>query len=137
MKRADKAISETVGTLILLGISVSLFSVLYVSVMVINPTSASPSVNLICSLDGNNITIEHRGGKTLDLDTRLIVTKNEQNWNEPVSGYLSDEAKNNTVWNVGEHVVYPVPGGITNEKLSLSVVDGESNSVILLINLQE
>ena len=136
MKRSNKAVSETVGTLILLGISVSLFSVLYVSVVTIYPTSASPSVDLICSLDENNIIIEHRGGKTLDLQTEFIVTINETVQSFIINNYLSNQSKANEVWNVGERVVYPV-GDIIDKRVSISVIDTRSNSIITMVNLQE
>ncbi len=135
MKRSNKAVSETVGTLMLLGISVSLFSVLYVSVITIYPNSSSPSVNLLCSIEGNNIIIEHRGGKTLDLNTKFIVTINGTDEKFSVYDYLNNKFKENGVWNVGEQVVYPV-GNIIGKKVSLSVIDVNSNSVIVMVDLQ-
>src|SRR4030042_6276319 len=108
MKRSDKAVSETVGTLMLLGISVFLFSVLYISVVTNYPISASPSVNLLCSIEGNNIIIEHRGGKTLDLDNKFIVTIEEVEQTFIVYDYLNNESRNDSRWDVGERVVCPV-----------------------------
>jgi len=136
MKKEDKAVSETIGTLLLLGISISLFSVIYFSVMTIYPISASPSVNIICSVEDNDILIEHRGGKTLDLDTKFIVTIDGSGEKFTVNDYLSSEFKANGVWNIGEQVVYPV-GDITNKKVSLSVIDDHSNSVIMMVNIKE
>lgn len=136
MNRSDKAVSETIGTLLLLGISISLFSVIYFSVMTIYPISATPSVNIICSFNDSNIIIEHRGGKTLDLDTKFIVTIDGSGEKFTVKDYLSSEFKANDVWNVGEQVVYPV-GDITNKKVSVSVIDEHSNSVIMMVNIKE
>jgi len=136
MKRSDKAISETVGTLLLLGISISLFSVIYFSVMTIYPASATPSVNLFCFVKQNDIIIDHRGGKALDLDTKFIVTINGTSNNFVVKDYLNNESKANGVWNIGEKVIYPV-GNIEGKKVSLSVIDSHSNSVIMLVKLQE
>jgi hypothetical protein len=136
MKKEDKAVSETIGTLLLLGISITLFSVIYFSVMTIYPISASPSVNIICSVEDTDIFIEHRGGKTLDLDTKFIVTIDGSGEKFTVNDYLSSESKANGVWNIGEKVVYPV-GDITNKKVSLSVIDEHSNSVIVMVNIKE
>lgn len=137
MKRANKAVSETVGTLLLLGISVALFSVVYLSVLTIYPSSTKPSVNFICSVDENNenITIEHCGGKELDLDTEIQISINATNDKISVRDYLNNESKKNGEWNVGERVVYPVED-ITDKMVSVSVIDKESNSVIMMIGFQ-
>lgn len=136
MKRTNIAVSETVGTLLLLGISVSLFSVIYLSVLIVSPSPIRPSVNLICTVEKNNITLEHRGGKTLDLDTEIIVTTNGTNETLTVNDYMNNESKENGVWNIGERVVYPA-GDITDLKVSVTVVDVYSNSVIMMAVLQE
>jgi len=136
MKRADKAVSETVGTLLLLGISISLFSVLYVSVGTIYPASSSPCVNLICSLNDSNITIEHRGGKDLDLQTKFIVTINGTAQTYVVNDYLTSKSKENNVWNIGERVVCPI-GSTINKVVSVSVIDIRSNSIIVMADLQK
>lgn len=137
MNRANKAVSETVGTIILLGISVALFSVVYVSVLTIYPSSARPSVNIICSVDENNqnITLEHCGGKRLELDTEIRITINETNEKFIIEDYLNNDSKENGAWNVGERVKYPVED-ITNKMVSVSVVDKESNAVIMMIGFQ-
>ena len=137
MKRLNKAVSEIVGTLLLLVISISLFSVIYLSVLTIYPSPTRPSVDLICSIDenNNNIKIEHCGGETLDLDTEFILTIAETNEKFTAGDYLNNESKNNRVWNIGERIVYPV-GNITDMKGSISVVDIHSNSVILMVVFQ-
>ncbi len=136
MKRRNLAVSETVGTLLLLSISISLFSVIYFSVLTISPSPITPAVNLICKFEKNNITLEHRGGKTLDLDTEIIVTTNGTNETLTVNDYMNNESKENGVWNIGERVVYPA-GDITDLKVSVTVVDVYSNSVIMMAVLQE
>ena len=136
MKSTNIAVSETVGTLLLLGISVSLFSVIYLSVSIVSPSPTRPSVNLICTVEKNNITLEHRGGKTLDLDTEIIVTINGTNETLTVNDYMNNESKENGVWNIGERVVYPA-GDITDLKVSVTVVDVYSNSVIMMAVFQE
>jgi FlaG/FlaF family flagellin (archaellin) len=138
MNRANKAVSETVGTMLLLGISIALFSVVYISVLTIYPSDTSPSVNIIFSVDENNtnITIEHCGGKELDLDTEISITIDEANEKFSVGDYLSNESKNNGAWNAGERVKYPVED-ITDKNVLVSVIDKVSNSVIMTIGFQE
>jgi hypothetical protein len=135
MKRRNLAVSETIGTLLLLSISVSLFSVIYSSVLSTNPSPTKPSVNLIGKFEKNNITLEHRGGKTLDLDTEIIVTINDTTERFIIHDYMNNEARENGVWNIGERVVYPT-GDVTDLKVSVSVIDIITNSVIMLVALQ-
>jgi FlaG/FlaF family flagellin (archaellin) len=134
MKRTNKAVSEIVGTLLLIGISITLFSVIFIFVSTIYPSSSRPSVNLICSAEKNNIIIEHRGGKTLDLDTKLTVAINGTNNKFIVGDYLNNKSRDNGVWNIGEQVVLPV-GDITDKNISISVVDVHSNSLIMMVIL--
>lgn len=136
MKSDNKAVSETVGTLLLLGISISLFSVIYLSVLTIYPSSDRPSVNLICSAEENNIIIEHHGGKTLDLDTKFIVNIDGTNEEFKVGDYLNNESRIDGIWNIGERVELPV-GNITDKKVTLTGVDIHSKSEILMVVLQE
>ena len=134
MKRANKAVTEIVGTMLLLGISVSLFSVIYIAVLTVSPSPPIPSVNLICTVEENNVILEHRGGKTLDLDAEFSVTIAGTNEKFKVGDYLNNESKDNGVWNMGERVVYPA-GDVMD--LKVTVVDVQSNSVILMGVIQE
>lgn len=136
MKRANKAVAEIVGTLLLLGIAVTLFSVIYLSVLTVFHSTTRPSVNLICTVEENNVILEHRGGKTLDLDTEFTVTIAGTNEKFTVGDYLNNESRDNGVWNIGERVVYPT-GDIRDLEVSVTVVDVKSNSVIMMATLQE
>jgi hypothetical protein len=134
-KRINLAVSEIIGTLLLLLISVSLFSVVYINILIGSPSPIKPSVNLICTLEKNNITLKHCGGKTLDLDTEIITNINGTTTKFIVNDYMNNGSRKNGVWNIGEQVVYPA-GNVTNKKVSASVVDKHSNSVILSVVLQ-
>jgi hypothetical protein len=136
VKRRNIAVTEMVGTMLLLVISVAIFSVLYLSIVTVSPNPAQPSVNLICTLDNENITFEHRGGETLDLDTVITVTINDVNNKFIVDNYINNDFKEDGEWNVGERVIYPT-GDVTDLKVSVSVVDKLSNSVIMMVDLQE
>ena len=136
VKRRNNAVTEMVGTMLLLVISVAIFSVLYLSIVTVSPNPAQPSVNLICTLDNENITFEHRGGETLDLETVITVTIDDVNNKFIVDNYINNDFKQDGKWNVGERVIYPT-GDVTNLKVSVSVVDKLSNSVIMMIDLQE
>lgn len=135
MIRKNKALSETFGTILLLGISVSLFSVVYVMVFTVSPSPISPSVNLFCSLENDNLTIEHYGGKTLSLNTSVKLKIDNTNYTITIKDYMNKESKENGVWNVGEKVVYPIDIKEEDKKISVYVIDVQSNSVILMTDL--
>jgi flagellin-like protein len=131
-KRADEAVSEIVGTILLLGITVSLFSVICVIVLSYPFSPSSPSTNLVGMVEGDYLLIEHRGGKALDLGTKVSLTIGD-NMSEiiTVGNYLNNESKGDNRWDIGEWFVYQ-NGNITGKKVGIAVVDVESDSVILI-----
>ncbi len=133
-KRADEAVSEIVGTILLLGITVSLFSVICVIVLSYPFSPSSPSTNLVGMVEGDYLLIEHRGGKALDLGTKVSLTIGD-NMSEIITvgdrDYLNNESKVDNRWGIGEWFVYQ-NGNITGKKVGIAVVDVESDSVILI-----
>lgn len=136
-KRADdEAVSEIVGTILLLGITVSLFSVICGIVLSYPFSPSSPSTNLVGMVEGEYLLIEHRGGKALDLGTKVSLTIGD-NMSEiiTVGDYLNNESKGDNRWGIGEWFVYQ-DSDITGKKVGIAVVDVESDSVILIETFQ-
>ena len=70
------AVSEIIGTLLLLAIAVIIFSSLIVYVLSMDDDPAAPSLNLVgrVAASGGNAIIEHNGGDSLRLkDTKVIL----------------------------------------------------------------
>ena len=132
--RANEAVSDVVGTVLLLGMTIALFSVLCIGVLSYPSSSSSASVNLVGTINDGNLYLEHCGGEALDLDTKVIITIDG---NLPVSirvgDYLTDE-NNDNKWSIGEGLV--CHSGIGEKQVKITVVDTESNSVIMLGSLQ-
>ena len=131
MKKAEKALSEVVGTVMLLGMAVSLFSVLSIVVLTHPFNPSAPSVNIVGMIDGTDIILEHHGGEALDLDTRILIAVGGNRISITVRDLLDDESK---VWTIGERLrlnysEYSVKG-IVGQKVIVSVVDVESNSLL-------
>ena len=135
-KRTDEAVSEIVGTILLLGITVSLFSVICVIVLSYPFSPSSPSTNLVGMVEGEYLLIEHRGGKALDLGTKVSLTIGD-NISEIiiVGDYLNNESKGDNRWSIGEWFVYQ-DSDIIGKKVGIAVVDVESDSVILIETFQ-
>ena len=132
IRRTDDAVSEIVGTILLLGITISLFSVICGVVLSYPFSPSSPSTNLVGMVEGEYLLIEHRGGKTLELETKVSLTIGD-NMSEiiTVRDYLNTESKADNLWGIGEWFVYQ-NSNITGKKVGIAVVDLESDSVILI-----
>ena len=67
-RRSSQAVSEVVGVILLLGITLGLFGFLNYVVFSFSFQPSAPSVNLVGSIDKatNKILIEHNGGESLD-----------------------------------------------------------------------
>jgi len=135
-KRADEAVSEIVGTILLLGITVSLFSVICGIVLSYPFSPSSPSTNLVGMVEGDFLLIEHRGGKALELGTKVSLTIGD-NMLEPITvgDFLNNESKGDNRWDIGEWFVY-WNSDIMGKKVGIAVVDVESDSVILIDTFQ-
>ena len=133
--RVNEAVSDIVGTVLLLGMTIALFSVLCVGVLSYPSSPSEPAVNLVGTINDGNLYLEHCGGEALDLDTKVIITIEG---NPPVSvsirvgDYLTEGANK---WSIGEGLVYPISEPIDGKQVRITVVDTESNSVIMLGSL--
>ncbi|VVB61782.1 Uncharacterised protein [uncultured archaeon] len=138
--RSKQAVSEVIGVVLLLGITISLFAVLNFFVFNISFNPSAPSVNLIGTIDkvNNIINIEHNGGKSLDGKTQIIITIGSQTTRNNTSELLIDTNGDNK-WNFGETVQFVVPGNITitGKYIRAEVVDPVSNSILLSVVLQK
>ena len=74
--RQNKAVSEILGTVLLLGLVVASFSVIYYKVYSIPPPSYPPNVTIIGYIEGNNLVFEHQKGDSLPLDTKITLHTN-------------------------------------------------------------
>jgi len=137
LKDSNNMVAEIIGTVLLLGIAVAIFSTLYVVVFAYPFPTSSPNVTLIGTIEGSNIIIEHHSGEALSLDTEIPITiageKVLIDDRTPTARDLLDNAsKEDGVWNIGERIVYPFVYNSSCSKAEIMAVDTESNSVILI-----
>ena len=133
IKRTNQAISEIIGTMLILGISVSLFSVVYISVLTVPYSPPTPSVNIICQIDDGNITLSHYGGKALNFDSKIVLIVDGQPVDPMLAGdHLYNDSNGDGLWSAGEKVVFSyeslVSGG---EQIEVNVLDIGSNSLVM------
>jgi flagellin-like protein len=136
----DKAVSEILGTLILITITVSLFSA--ITLIILNPwinysDTSLPNVSLVSFIRDNNVIIEHRGGISLNKQTKITITiaGAQDTFNVDEFDYWHDENSDNT-WNIGERVIYP-GGNLQGKRVTCVIIDEDRNCIILDKTLQD
>ena len=144
-RKSNDAVSEVLGTVLLLGMAVSLFSLLSYTVLSFPFTPSSPSVNVVGYVEDTNVTLEHYGGESLDSNITIIINinKNSKKINiddilnkDDINWSLGDE-NNNNLWDLGEKLSYHPDSdeNIIGEQIEFKIVDIKSNSVIMSGNI--
>jgi FlaG/FlaF family flagellin (archaellin) len=137
---SKQAVSEVIGVVLLLGITISLFAVLNFYVFHFSFNPSVPSVDLIGTINKEDnkviINIEHNGGESLEGTTEITITIGSNTYQRNTSDLLID-TNNDNKWNFGEIVQFgPVP--ITgSEYIRATVVDPKSNTMLLSVVLQQ
>jgi len=131
--RSKQAVSEVVGIVLLLGITITLFAILNANVSQFFFGSSSSQVNLIGTLENNTIFIEHNGGESLEGKTKIIITIDNISSTYNASDKLIDLNKN-TKWDIGEifEVTYT---DLENKYIGVTVI--ASNTILLSAVLQQ
>jgi len=137
-RSGDKAISDILGTMMLLVVVTLVMSVVFNSILSNPDLQIKPLVAIQGRLQGDDIVIEHHGGDTLGLNTKLILSVGGLYEVLIIGDYLDDKSKQDGVWNLGERVVYPSGdfSDIQGLQINVVVVDVESNSAVLSGTLQ-
>ena len=131
--RKKHAVTEILGTAILLGIAIALFSGIQYVVFSYPFEPSPPSINLVGTVNESNyIIIEHQGGEYISLDAIIIFN----NANYIARDYLDENTSNNDdYWNIGERVVIPLQS--EPDRIQVFVVDSETNTIIMSGLLKE
>ena len=139
--KKDDGVTEITGTMLLLGMAVVIFSVVYFSLLSTPTPNVSPAVDTIAGiheLNGNySIIIEHRGGEPIDVDSHLIV--DIAGVRQPVIQlkdfihHIDDE----TSWDFGEQIIYPIEENLSGLQVDAGIAEVHSNSLVLLSTLQK
>jgi len=132
LKDSNNMVAEIIGTVLLLGIAVAIFSTLYVVVFAYPFPTSSPNVTLIGTIEGSNIIIEHHSGEALSLDTEILIGGSDDANSFIARDFLDDESKSDGVWNIGERIVYPFEYNISCTQVEIMTIDIESNSLVLM-----
>ena len=131
LKKSNNAVTELVGTILLLGIAVAIFSALYYIVLNASAFSAEvPYPDVISTIEGSNIIFEHRGGDDLSSDTEIILDMGNGPENVTVGDCLIDENQDGK-WNIGEKIAYPIVYSLDNSNADAMAIDTDGGRTVL------
>ena len=137
-KKPDQAVSEVIGAILMVGIGVALFSILYFIVMSYPFTPPVPSVDIVGSIQRDSIVLEHRGGDSLDENATISFIVGGTRISKTVRDLLIDSNGNHR-WDISEQLIYHynLSGNMTGLQVEATVVDRDSNSIMMMGVLQE
>lgn len=129
----NNCITEILGTVLLLGISIVVFAIVYLSVLTWPQAPSTPSCDIFFSLDDTNISLTHFGGKELPLDTEVTIRIGDaMPIIKKVSDNLDEESKNDDYWDFGEQFIFDAGESVLTNSVEVTVVDLESNVIICI-----
>lgn len=125
-------VTEIVGTMLLLLIAISLFSVVYYSVLSAPGPVSTPSAFIVGSLDtdNNQIIFHHMGGEPISGENTLLIHKGKFVEEKKISSFVGDK------WEMGEKITYDVYN-INDTYIDALVIDKNSNSIVSSAVLQK
>ncbi len=131
-KDSNEMVSEIVGTVLILGITIAIISMLYTVVLAYPAPGDSTFVDLVGTVEGDNIIIEHRGGDALGFGTKVIITIDDETDKFTIGeeDYLDPKAKMDNRWNVGESLEYKFNYSLNYSEAEITVID-EYNTIVL------
>lgn len=126
----DRGVSTVVGTILLLGITVGLFSVVAGTVLMAVPDGGgSPLAEIVGSVIDDEFVLLHHGGGPVSLRSRVLLHV-DGNVSEYVVGELLDPGfAADGWWDMGEQFCIPL-GCFVGESVYITVVDTLNNQVI-------
>ena len=135
IKRVDKAVSVVWATVLLLVITLLIFS----AWIIYSPDSPPPEIRVTITgqLKENTIILEHSHGESLSLDTKILLYRGGDIINVTTAGEcLDSKYKADGVWNIGERIYISI-GEVSGLQVEISVVEVKSNKIILSGVLKE
>ena len=132
-KRANQAVSEIVSVTLLLAIAISLFACVQYIVYSYPYEPSPPALDLVGSINEGNILIEHHGGESISLAAQIrIIIDSSNQISITAKDYLdSNSSDDDEYWEIGEIVAYNPHLELTGVRVETTVVDKETNSIVM------
>lgn len=123
LKRQDDAVSEIIGEILMLAITVMIFAILIatVSAMISRPPTEIVRMD-VQALSDTTLTIRHMGGDTVPYTQLAVVVDGN------VISATASDTNANSRWDLGENLL--VSGVNTSHSLRVLVYDSMTNNVL-------
>jgi hypothetical protein len=105
-KKSNDSVAEIMGTMLLLCIAVTLFSVISVNILSSTPYEKDPLVSVTGTVEADYVVITHKGGVKLSLETVVAITISGNLQNYTAMQLMDIESLQDGYWGVGERLVY-------------------------------
>ena len=131
-KRNKNAVSEVLGTMLLLSIAVIAFSIIYFYLLSDDGPAPQTYVNLVGDITADNIRLIHKGGEPLDAKDKISFTIAGEKRSYLIEDYLND-TNSNGKWDLGEKILYNFIVDLDHldqyEFIDVQAIDGISNAI--------
>ena len=132
----NSAVSEVLGTVLILAISVVILASVYIAAFSLPAPSRVPVVNAVgMTANDQDIIISHQGGDNLPLDTILILTVGGKDIKYKIEDLMDPKDIEDGFWNIGEDLVFS--HDIRRLQVDVRIIDPDSDSVVMMGVLQE
>ncbi len=105
--RSSLGVTEGLGTVLLLLIAVSVFSVIYISVLSNEGPPVFTESRIVSTVEGLNIVLEHQGGHAMSINTSISLSTGSYSKIIYPQDYIHLD-NGDALWNIGERVVIPI-----------------------------
>ncbi len=127
------AVSEAVGTVLLLGISITLAGGIAVWTSNIEEGEEGIYVDLWANVQGNDLVIVHRGGDHLDgVNTKIMITDSSR-YSVIENTYTVMSGTNDDTWSPGEELVIDITNPSVTDTFKIIVTTTRDNGEAVVI----
>jgi FlaG/FlaF family flagellin (archaellin) len=132
-KHSSQAVSEVLGTVLLIAIAVALFSVIYTTILFAPTVELNQKPVIVGEIRQNRIILEHQGGESiLFTDSTIVIDAAEQTY----ISRTNDDINDNGRWDIGERIIFEY-GSLDHYGVEVKIVDTKHNILLLSGILQQ
>ena len=125
IKRED-AVSEILGTILLLSIVVGIFGLIYVNVFGYEFNEMKPTTTLVTSIEEDLLVVEHIGGNPISADSRIFIDIDGVQTNYSLNSLMDAQDVSDNLLSIGEKVIYHAPSSLVANKVQTFIIDERS-----------
>lgn len=117
--RSEEGVTEVVGEMLLLAITVTVVAILSVVAFgIISGSQSAPIIDMTASLNGNSLVIQHSGGDRVSYgDLSFIINGVEYNSTSP--SIHPGDVNHDGTWSTGKSISIDLPQGQGNTTLAI------------------